>query len=122
MSYTSLQFLIFVVVLLFVYYIVPKKYRWEILLIGNLVCYYLMSGWLLLFVVLASLFSYFGAKLIEKRKEKRKKIFIISLFSVLGFLLVLKYNNFISSLLNPILNIVNLNIPFKKFILPVGIS
>ncbi len=122
MNYTSLNFLLFISVIVLIYYLFPKKYRWTVLLVSSIICYYLMSGWLLLFVILGTLISYIGAKILEKEKKRKKKIFILTLILVLGFLLVLKYNNFISSLLNPILNLVNLNIPFKKFILPVGIS
>lgn len=47
---------------------------------------------------------------------------LLNIFLVLIILIVLKYNNFISSLINPIIGLFKLEIPYKKFIMPIGIS
>ncbi len=122
MSYTSLKFIVFIIGLMLIYYIFPKKYRWTIILFGNLYFYYCLSKKLIIFVVLATLIVYLGAILLNKSNNRRKLIYLLTVSITLGFLIVLKYNNFLSSLINPIINIINLNIPFKKFILPIGIS
>ena len=44
MSYASIEFLLFVLVLVLIYYIFPKKHRYIVLLIGSLIFYYLFSG------------------------------------------------------------------------------
>ena len=44
MSYASIEFLLFVLVLVFIYYVFPKKYRYIVLLIGSLIFYYLFSA------------------------------------------------------------------------------
>ena len=122
MSYISLSFLIFVVVLMIIYYILPKKIRWIAILLGNIVFFLSLSGKLIIYVFLSSLVAFFSAQLLNKYSNYKKKIILISILIILSFLAVLKYNNFISSLINPIINIFGLNIPYMKFIMPIGIS
>ncbi len=118
MSYASIEFLLFVLVLVFIYYVFPKKYRYIVLLIGSLIFYYLFSGKYIIFILLSSVITYFSGKLIEKYNGKRKLILTLSILLNLSFLLVLKYNNFFGD----IFRVVGINIPYKKFILPIGIS
>lgn len=118
MSYASIEFLLFVLVLVLIYYIFPKKHRYIILLIGSLIFYYLFSGKYIIFILLSSVITYFSGKLIEKYNDKRKLILTLSILLNLSFLLVLKYNNFFGD----IFRVVGINIPYKKFILPIGIS
>ena len=122
MSYTSLKFLVFILGLMVIYYLFPKKYRWNILLVGNLVFYAMMSGKLLIFAIISSIITYAGGILISKKENKKKLFYLLSVLLVLGFLVVLKYNNFLSSIINPIISHISLEIPYKKFILPIGIS
>ena len=44
MLFTSLPFIIFAILLFFLYYLVPKKGQWIVLLIGSLV-FYFWAGW-----------------------------------------------------------------------------
>ena len=118
MSYASIEFLLFVLVLVLIYYIFPKKHRYIVLLIGSLIFYYLFSGKYIIFILLSSVITYFSGKLIEKYNDKRKLILTLSILLNLSFLLVLKYNNFFGD----IFRVVGINIPYKKFILPIGIS
>ena len=122
MSYTSLKFLVFILGLMVIYYLFPKKYRWNILLVGNLVFYAMMSGKLLIFAIISGIITYAGGILISKKENKKKLFYLLSVLLVLGFLVVLKYNNFLSSIINPIISHISLEIPYKKFILPIGIS
>lgn len=118
MNYASLKFLLFVVALLIIYYVCPKKYRWVTLLIASLIFFYLFSGVLIIYCILASLVAYFASRLLIKNEKKKKLIFIISILVILGFLAVLKYNNFFIS----IINVFGLSIKYKKFLIPIGIS
>ncbi len=122
MSYASLNFLILVIVLMCFYYVCPKKYRWIILLLGNIYFFMSLSGKLIIYSLIATIITYALTILLESSKKNKKKILILNIFLVLAFLLVLKYDNFFLSLLNPIINLVGLKIPYKKFILPIGIS
>lgn len=122
MSYVTLQFLIFVSVLLIIYYICPRKYRWITLLLGNLYFFFSISEKLILYSIGATFITYLMAILMKKKEKYEKKFMILGIVLVLGFLVVLKYNNFISSLLNPLIGNFGLKIPYAKFIMPAGIS
>lgn len=122
MSYVSLKFLIFIFALMGLYYIFPKKYRWIILLLGNLYFFWSLSGKLIIFSVIATLITYIGAKLINKNNKHKKKILLSSILLVISFLAVLKYNNFLSSLINPLISTIGISIPYKRFLIPIGIS
>ena len=121
MNYASLIFLIFCIGVMLVYYIIPKKYRWLTLTVSSLAFFYIFSGWLVLYAIIGTAIAYAATRMFEKIKHK-KTLYLISILLVLGFLIVLKYNNFFSSIINPIIGFSGLEIPFKKFILPVGIS
>ncbi len=141
MLFTSVQFLIFVFVALVLYYTLPKKCQWIVLLVAN-VYFYLQAGFYgAIFMAITMLTSYFAAlimdyyKIVGERiiklskvevtrdekkkikadvKRKSKVILVIALLINFGALGVLKYSNlFITSFTNfsPV-----------NFILPMGIS
>ena len=118
MNYASLKFILFVVGLMLIYYICPKKYRWISLLVASLVFFYLFSGVLIFFCILATAITYFAAILIKEHDNKKKTILLVSIILVLAFLGVLKYNNFFISIINSF----GLSIKYKKFLIPIGIS
>ena len=122
MSYASLKFIFFVLLLCFIYYVFPKKKRYIVLLIGSIFFYYLFSGKYIVFILLSSIITYFSGIFIGKYPNHKKKILVSSILLNLLFLLVLKYNNFFAEMINPLLGLVKLEIPYKKFILPIGIS
>lgn len=122
MNYVTLKFLLFVIFILNIYYIFPKKYRWTVLLFGNIIFFISFSGKLIIYAILATLVTFILTKLMIKYEKHKKKLLLINILLVLLILIVLKYNNFISSILNPILGLFNLDIPYKKFLMPIGIS
>ena len=139
MLINSIKFVIFAALVVFLYYIVPLKKRWIVLLVSSYIFYFLSSKYLIVFILLSTLSIYLSGILIgkqddllascedkEKKKElkvkvkKRKKLILTLgiLFNV-GILLVLKYSNFFITTVN---SIVKSNIPLVKFLLPLGIS
>ena len=58
MAFVSLKFIIFIAVVFAAYFIIPVKYRWLVLLAGNLVFYYLNSGLLLLVMAATALITW----------------------------------------------------------------
>ena len=119
MSYISLVFALFCLILLVVYYTVPKKFQWCVLLIGSIV-FYLFSGVkYILYVLVTALTTYIVALLTHKNKtefaeklpelkkvlsadevraavkksEQKSKALMIGAVAVdLGILIVLKYS------------------------------
>lgn len=118
MSFTSGSFLYFFGALLLCYYLVPKRFRWMLLLAGSLLFYGLAGDHYLPFMLFTALSVYLGGLLLgrlhdrqrtESREEKRDKeqrkllnkkwnrkrnrIFIPVLLLNLGLLGALKYTN-----------------------------
>ena len=96
MGITSFLFLLFFAVSVILYYSIPKRCQWPFLLVIS-VFYFLVSGnALLILYPLASItVTYFGAKMIEQEKDRKKRKWGLSLVVIcnLGILIVLKYLN-----------------------------
>jgi len=69
MSFTSYGFLLFLTVLLCVYYSVPGRWQWVLLLMGSAL-FYLGSGWRNLGFILATTISTYAAARILGRNQK----------------------------------------------------
>lgn len=125
MLFNSLQFLVFFVFVISLYYAIPSRARWMLLLVVS--CYFYMvfvPGYvLILFGVI--LIDYCSAFLIEKNTGRWRKIFLaLSLVSNLGILVFFKYYNFFLASSNQLLHLFHLksDLPFLDFILPIGLS
>ncbi len=118
MVFSSISFLFFFLsLLLFCYYLVPKKYRNFVLLIFSLLFYYMGEKEYVILLLLSCLINYILGILISK---KNKKLYlIIGLIINIGFLFYFKYTNFF---LNTFFNIFNFKAPILAIILPLGIS
>ena len=101
MSFVSLTFLIFLLVTIGVYYFVPKKYRFFVLLLANIFFYVYSCKFVALFLLFSIASVYFAGRAIEdtKAKKKRKAIFLAVIIANLAILLIFKdYNLFAVSL------------------------
>jgi alginate O-acetyltransferase complex protein AlgI len=126
MLFNSLHFLIFFPIVVFLYYSLPFRYRWVLLLFAS---YYFYMAWKAEYVFLilfSTLIDYFSALMMAKTNNKRKKnIFLaLSLVSNIGLLFIFKYFNFFSESTRDILNHFNIFYDSYTFslLLPVGIS
>ena len=70
MNFNSLQFLIFLPIVLIGYWLIPNKFRWIWLLIAS--CYFYMSwnAWLI-FLIAGTTFISYGAGLLIERVQKQ---------------------------------------------------
>ncbi len=126
MLFNSIDFCIFFPLVVFLYYLVPHKYRWMLLLVASYVFYAWWNVKYLLLIITSTLIDYIaGLKMggIERR-SKRKKWLILSLCTNLGLLFSFKYFNFFSASLSGLLQGLGFeNDPFfLNVLLPVGIS
>lgn len=96
MSVVSLSFLGFFLITLVLYYVVPGKVQWCVLLLASLVFYFCSAKPLTFLYVLASMLTiYTGARIVEKEDVKyRKIIYVGTLLINVGMLAALKYMNF----------------------------
>ncbi|MBP5491794.1 MAG: MBOAT family protein [Clostridiales bacterium] len=69
MLFTSYEFIGFVILLVALYYVLPKKAKWPLLLLGSYV-FYFFAGWKFLFYILAvTIITYVAGILISKNKK-----------------------------------------------------
>lgn len=130
MSFVSMQFLLFVAAAVAGYYLIPKKYQWIWLLVFSYI-YYASSGIKLLFFLLFTTFTTFGAALVMERiqgaakddpdgSRKKKRLVVASaLILNFGMLAVLKYTPFAISNINKIFS---MELTLPTLLLPLGIS
>lgn len=72
MTLTNVSFLLFAAVLLAVYYCVPKKLQWVLLLVGSWV-FYLAAGWrYLIFMGITTLTTYASGRIMGGRLQKQE--------------------------------------------------
>ncbi len=149
MSFVSTGFAVFVISLLILYYLLPKKYRYLVLLFGSIFYYVYTCGFYFIYILVSALSiclaSYLMGRTMEKgevalagasdRDEKKRRkaetkkrlrlIMILTLVLNFGILIHLKYSAFFVSNLNLIrLRLTGSTdfLPVHTFLLPLGIS
>ena len=132
MTLTSFPFLVFAAVTVLLYYLVPKRGQWIVLLIASGLFYAAAGGWYLPFILTTILTTYALARVIENRaradedyiaahkadmakeerkayknagKKKRYRILLAGLVLNFGILAVLKYTGFTVSIVNDVLGL-----------------
>ena len=127
-TFTSFYFLCFYVCLLFLYYLVPKKIRWCVLLFSS-IAYYLLSGngILILYPLVSCLSAYIGIRIMgeEGKTSKRKAALIMVIVLQIGILFVLKYVNFGINTINGLSKLFGGTkdvVDGLHFMVPLGIS
>lgn len=151
MLFTSYDFLGFILVLFVLYYTIPKKFQWPLLLVFSYIFYYLADPTYLIYIGITTVTVYLlGCKIEQLREEqsayikankealsredkklykskikkKQWKYLLIALFINIGILAVLKYTNFAISNVNFILGLFGSEkqFGFLDLALPMGIS
>lgn len=126
MLFNSLSFLLFFSTVLLLYYFLPSRYRWILLLISSLF-FYMCWKWEYIFLIfIPATIDFFVAKKIEQSEDKkhRKLLLVISIVTNLGLLFYFKYYNFFIDSFNATSSF--FSAPFfidaVRILLPVGIS
>ena len=151
MSFTSFEFLCFLALTVLLYYLIPKKLQWVLLLVASFVFYAFAGGFYLPYILLTIISSYVVSKLIKRNadrekvyiqnnkenldkeqrkaykaqeKKKRFSILIVGLVINFGMLAVLKYTGFALTNINSILHVFGSDkaITIPDLLLPLGIS
>lgn len=150
MFFTSYQFVLFVLILMLLYYTLPKKFQWILLLLGSYL-FYAYSGVLnLVYFLTTTLSTYMTSMKLKKLKDEQKlyikdhketltrqekkeyknqmkkkqwHILLICLLFNFGVLAVVKYTDFMIGNINGIIGLFNGQpLSFMNFALPLGIS
>lgn len=125
MIFNSFQFLFFFVFVTVLYFTLPHRYRWLLLLLSS--CYFYMAFIPVYILILGFtiVIDYFAGIFLEKSSLKHKKLFLIgSLVANIGVLAVFKYFNFISFNIHELLAAVGYSSPvfYLSILLPIGLS
>jgi D-alanyl-lipoteichoic acid acyltransferase DltB (MBOAT superfamily) len=124
MQFSSVRFLLFLLVVLILYYILRPRYRNYLLLAASYYFYFSFKPEYLVILLGSTLVNYSGALGMEKRPQSKKLLLTGLLIFNLGLLFFFKYFNFTGSQLNALFRTfsLNLSIPAHSLILPIGIS
>ena len=135
--FDALYLFLMLPVLLAVYQLLPKRFRWISLLAASLLFYWSLSGRLIVWVLLASVWTWLFGLLIARSAAERKAggakktlplspaaLRNIAVAGLLGTLAVLKYTGFIEMNIGRLIRLANpaYQITWKNFALPIGIS
>ncbi len=152
MAYTSFGFLAFLAIVVLLYYIVPKRFQWAVLLVASY-SFYLFSGVeQVAFIIGTTVVTYLSGRIMQKKRDaykaelaklgsditkeqkqsmkkavnsKIKRIQFASVLINLFVLAMIKYLNFGIENLNTVFNLFRFDIelnPLKNIIIPLGIS
>lgn len=129
MAFTSVEFIIFLILGVALYYAMPKRIRWVMLLLISYVFYLSGGVGAVSYILFTTISTYIFGLLIgnvkkgdtkeEKQKSKRKRQALAAVVLLLNFglLYVVKYWNFTMDLVNVPGNVLRFNL-----LMPLGIS
>lgn len=124
MSLVSNMFLIFVAASILIYYIVPHKFQWIVLLCSSYIYYIAGGPRYVIFILFSTLVTWLLAVLSDKAGnsgncKKSRRLVILGLFLNFGMLGVVKYTNFAVENLNALFH---MQLRGLELLLPLGIS
>lgn len=126
MLFNSLHFVVFFPVLVLVYFALPLRFRWILLLAASYYFYMCWKAEYVLLIMVSTGVDYGAALAMGKREERkaRRPFLFLSLFANLGLLFSFKYFEFFSDNVEQALSAIDIfvDMPLFDALLPVGIS
>ncbi len=125
MLFNSVEFMIFFPVVTILYFVLPHKIRWFLLLASSCLFYMAFVPKYILILGFTIVIDYIAGILIDKMAGSRKRIFlIISILTNVGILFVFKYFNFFNENAERLAQMLGWNYPISSLtiILPIGLS
>lgn len=126
MLFNSYSYAIFLPIVFILYWIIPQKYKWILVLAAS---YYFYMCWNPKYIVLifgTTVISYMAALFIGRTDDKKKKkiILVFTVIVCMGVLFLFKYFNFALESISDFLKLFTINFSpvTLKLMLPVGIS
>jgi alginate O-acetyltransferase complex protein AlgI len=125
MLFNSFQFLLFFPIVTTLYYLLPHRFRWFMLLAAS--CYFYMAfvPEYILILALTIIVDYGAGIFIERSTGKRRKLYLIVSIVVTCFILfVFKYINFFNDNARLLYEAMGMEYPIERFniLLPIGLS
>ncbi len=125
-TFNSWEFLLFYPIVLLLYFVLPKKARWPMLLIASYFFYMCYQTELVFLIFGTTLISWISSRVIERTEKKSLKVLFLTLTLLvsLGALFFYKYFNFLAGTVFDIAAALGSDAsPITlQLVLPVGIS
>jgi alginate O-acetyltransferase complex protein AlgI len=126
MLFNSLQYLIFFPVVVGLFFSIPHRFRWVLLLGASYYFYMCWKPEYVLLIIASTLIDYYAGIRMGKiaQKKKRKIYLILSLVTNIGLLFSFKYFNFFNDSARSFFDGINIfyGVPALDILLPIGIS
>jgi len=126
MAFNSFNFLLFFPVVIILFYSIPARFRWYLLLVASYYFYINIKPVYILLLAGVTLTTFVFTLLIDKTQSERKKkqLLIIDIIITLLPLFFFKYFGFVNEVIYELLDLVGIKIqlPNISLLLPVGIS
>lgn len=125
MLFNSVNFLVFFPTVTLIYFLLPYKVRWILLLIASCMFYMAFIPQYIFVIIFLIIVDYFAGLIIEKsRGQKRNMALLMSIIANVGILSFFKYFNFFLTSLGWFLKNFGFQIdtPYLSLLLPLGLS
>jgi alginate O-acetyltransferase complex protein AlgI len=126
MLFNSIEFLYFFIVVTTLFFVLPYKVRWLLLLAASCFFYMFFKPVYILILAFTIVIDYFAGIFLEQEQNhsKKKYYLIASLIANIGVLAVFKYYNFLNTNLTALTSVLHLRnpIPYLNILLPIGLS
>src|ERR1700693_2166393 len=100
MLFNSAQFLVFFTIVTTLYFLVPHRVRWALLLAARCYFYMVFKPVYILILAFTIAVDYVAGIAIENASQPRRKLYLLaSIFANVGVLMVFKYYNFVNQAL-----------------------
>jgi alginate O-acetyltransferase complex protein AlgI len=120
MLFNSFEFLLFFPLVCFLFFALPHRFRWLLLLIASCIFYMYFIPIYILILFFTIIIDFIAGIIIEKAEGPRKKGFLVlSLVANIGVLSIFKYLNFVISNTDKLFGT---SLPLLNIILPIGLS
>ncbi|HVN26452.1 MAG TPA: MBOAT family O-acyltransferase [Candidatus Paceibacterota bacterium] len=125
MLFDSLGFLAFFPIVVILYYLLPHRFRWALLLAAS--CYFYMAfiPYYILILLYLIVIDFAAGIMIERTAGRRRKVFlIVSLVANIGTLFFFKYFNFFNANVAHLAALIHWNYSIRalQIALPLGLS
>lgn len=125
MLFNSFQFLLFFPIITIIYFLLPHRYRWALVLAAS--CYFYMAfipKYILILAVTIVVDYLAGLGLENSQGKRRKFLLAASLLANIGMLAFFKYFNFVNENIAALADLIGWNYPIEslEIILPIGLS
>ncbi len=126
MLFNSFSFLVFFPLVVIMYFALPQKFRWMLLLAASYYFYLSFKLEYFFLIAISTIVSFYTAIWMGKTEDEvlRKRYLMLNMLANLGILFVFKYFNFALDSVNLALDAFNIShqFPMLRLLLPIGIS